>query len=104
MVKWYIYVEVCTLVIILKVEVKHYDIFSCLYSVACGLHCGIKPLDPIRCRDCGYRILYKIRTKRCKFYNYFYFLPLVQPIINHITLLKLSFLFVFSLVIQFEAR
>ena len=28
----------------------------------------IKPTDPIRCRQCGYRILYKIRTKRCKYY------------------------------------
>uniref|UniRef100_T1JCR6 DNA-directed RNA polymerases I, II, and III subunit RPABC4 n=1 Tax=Strigamia maritima TaxID=126957 RepID=T1JCR6_STRMM len=25
----------------------------------------IKPRDPIRCRECGYRIMYKKRTKRC---------------------------------------
>ena len=31
---------------------------------ACGQPNGIKPNDPIRCRFCGYRILYKIRTKR----------------------------------------
>ena len=24
----------------------------------------IKPGDPIRCRNCGYRILYKVRTTR----------------------------------------
>ncbi|XP_026320266.1 DNA-directed RNA polymerases I, II, and III subunit RPABC4 [Hyposmocoma kahamanoa] len=24
----------------------------------------IKPRDPIRCRECGYRIMYKKRTKR----------------------------------------
>jgi len=24
----------------------------------------IKPTDPIRCRTCGYRILYKVRTTR----------------------------------------
>ncbi|CAG2100052.1 unnamed protein product [Medioppia subpectinata] len=24
----------------------------------------IKPKDPIRCRECGYRIMYKKRTKR----------------------------------------
>ncbi|RWS22102.1 DNA-directed RNA polymerases I: II: and III subunit RPABC4-like protein [Leptotrombidium deliense] len=27
----------------------------------------IKPRDPIRCRECGYRIMYKKRTKRCMF-------------------------------------
>ena len=31
---------------------------------ACGQPNGIKPNDPIRCRFCGYRILYKVRTKR----------------------------------------
>ena len=31
---------------------------------ACGQPNGIKPADPIRCRSCGYRILYKVRTKR----------------------------------------
>ena len=25
----------------------------------------LKPRDPIRCRECGYRIMYKKRTKRC---------------------------------------
>lgn len=35
--------------------------------VACGQHNGIKPQDPIRCRSCGYRILYKVRTKRSKY-------------------------------------
>ena len=29
----------------------------------CGVVNEIKPKDPIRCRFCGYRILYKIRTK-----------------------------------------
>lgn len=33
-------------------------------SSACGQVNGIKPADPIRCRTCGYRILYKMRTKR----------------------------------------
>ena len=27
----------------------------------------IKPKDPIRCRECGYRIMYKKRTKRRKY-------------------------------------
>ena len=29
----------------------------------CGVKNDIKPKDPIRCRFCGYRILYKMRTK-----------------------------------------
>jgi len=31
---------------------------------ACGTDNMIKPTDPIRCRTCGYRILYKVRTTR----------------------------------------
>ena len=31
----------------------------------CGVVNEIKPKDPIRCRYCGYRILYKMRTKNC---------------------------------------
>ena len=30
----------------------------------CGALNTIKPKDAIRCRECGYRILYKTRTKR----------------------------------------
>ncbi|PVU93066.1 hypothetical protein BB559_003470 [Furculomyces boomerangus] len=30
----------------------------------CGAENEIKPREPIRCRECGYRILYKKRTKR----------------------------------------
>ena len=30
----------------------------------CGAQNEIRPRDPIRCRFCGYRILYKARTKR----------------------------------------
>lgn len=33
----------------------------------CGARNTIKAGDPVRCRQCGFRILYKIRTKRCKF-------------------------------------
>ena len=29
----------------------------------CGANNEIKPTDPIRCRMCGYRIMYKMRTK-----------------------------------------
>ncbi|KAJ2065896.1 DNA-directed RNA polymerase core subunit rpc10 [Coemansia sp. RSA 376] len=30
----------------------------------CGYHNQIKPREPIRCFECGYRILLKVRTKR----------------------------------------
>lgn len=33
----------------------------------CGARNLIKGGDPVRCRQCGFRILYKTRTKRCKF-------------------------------------
>ena len=32
----------------------------------CGARNIIKGGDPVRCRQCGFRILYKTRTKRCK--------------------------------------
>lgn len=32
----------------------------------CGARNMIKGGDPVRCRQCGFRILYKTRTKRCK--------------------------------------
>uniref|UniRef100_A0A7S4ERB4 Ubiquitin-like domain-containing protein n=1 Tax=Chrysotila carterae TaxID=13221 RepID=A0A7S4ERB4_CHRCT len=31
----------------------------------CGQKNEIKPKDPIRCRICGYRIMYKMRTRNC---------------------------------------
>ena len=31
----------------------------------CGSKNIIKGGDPVRCRTCGFRILYKTRTKRC---------------------------------------
>ncbi|KAG8935130.1 DNA-directed RNA polymerase core subunit rpc10 [Tulasnella sp. 418] len=30
----------------------------------CGVSNEIKPREPIRCRECGHRIMYKKRTKR----------------------------------------
>ena len=32
----------------------------------CGAKNIIKSVDPVRCRTCGFRVLYKTRTKRCK--------------------------------------
>ena len=33
----------------------------------CGAKNEIKSREPIRCRECGHRIMYKKRTKRSKF-------------------------------------
>lgn len=33
----------------------------------CGSENEIKPKEPIRCKECGYRIMYKKRTKRSTF-------------------------------------
>ena len=62
----------------------------------CGQTNEIKPKDPIRCRFCGYRILYKMRTKNC--------------VLDHLTtipptlLTPTPFICLLSAVIQFEAR
>ena len=36
----------------------------------CGAKNVIKGGDPVRCRQCGFRILYKTRTKRCTLIRY----------------------------------
>lgn len=41
--------------------------FSC-FSLECHNENEIRARDPIRCRECGYRIMYKKRTKRCKYW------------------------------------
>lgn len=51
--------------------------------VECGMENEIKAKDAIRCRECGYRILYKKRTNRSKL---------------------LLCTLIYFLVIQFEAR
>ncbi|KAF8956617.1 DNA-directed RNA polymerases I, II, and III subunit RPABC4 [Entomortierella lignicola] len=35
----------------------------------CGSENEIKPKEPIRCKECGYRIMYKKRTKRRPLYT-----------------------------------
>ena len=35
----------------------------------CAAKVNLKPRDPIRCNNCGYRILYKPRTKRLQQYE-----------------------------------
>ena len=39
---------------------------SAVRSVDCGKDNTLKPGDVIQCRECGYRILYKKRTRRSK--------------------------------------
>lgn len=34
------------------------------FILECRHENEIRPRDPIRCRECGYRIMYKKRTKR----------------------------------------
>lgn len=44
-------------------------LFSVIFFLSLLAECHteneIKARDPIRCRECGYRIMYKKRTKRC---------------------------------------
>ena len=35
-----------------------------VYCIECHSENEVKPRDPIRCQECGYRIMYKKRTKR----------------------------------------
>ena len=39
--------------------------FAC-FAADCGMENTLKPGDVIQCRECGYRILYKKRTRRSK--------------------------------------
>lgn len=40
-----------------------------LSNTDCGAKNEIRPREPIRCRECGHRIMYKKRTKRSKFFS-----------------------------------
>jgi DNA-directed RNA polymerase subunit RPC12/RpoP len=43
-----------------------------LIFVDCGMENTLKPGDVIQCRECGYRILYKKRTRRSTFLFYLF--------------------------------
>lgn len=43
----------------------HVSFISYNYFSECHHENEIRLRDPIRCRECGYRIMYKKRTKRC---------------------------------------
>jgi DNA-directed RNA polymerases I, II, and III subunit RPABC4 len=45
----------------------------------CGARNVIKGGDPVRCRQCGFRILYKTRTKRCEYRSYLYISSSMLP-------------------------
>lgn len=42
------------------------DLLSVAYICGdCSARVQMKRSDPIRCKECGHRVLYKERTKRC---------------------------------------
>lgn len=41
-----------------------YGSLWCVWNVECHSENEIRPNEAIRCRECGYRIMYKKRTKR----------------------------------------
>lgn len=51
----------------------------------CGAKNIIKGGDPVRCRQCGFRILYKTRTKRRKFET-FHILKTRYNLLKHLFL------------------
>ncbi|KAF0911727.1 hypothetical protein E2562_011724 [Oryza meyeriana var. granulata] len=44
--------------------IARWDAMGCFYVPDCGAENTLKPGDVIQCRECGYRILYKKRTRR----------------------------------------
>lgn len=43
----------------------------------CGQENTLKPGDVIQCRECGYRILYKKRTRRSNYFSCYAFVILL---------------------------
>ena len=57
--------DVVTFVVKSDMFVDQLVSFSCFcFLLECHTENEIKSRDPIRCRECGYRIMYKKRTKR----------------------------------------
>lgn len=56
--------------IFLLISNKKHSYFYLYMITACQAENEMKPKDPIRCRECGYRIMYKKRTKRCILFSY----------------------------------
>lgn len=66
--------------------------FSCLFDCQdCGADNTLKPGDVIQCRECGYRILYKKRTRRSKMFKPFYTLKFLFLSFTSFTYCELSF-------------
>lgn len=60
-------VYVCGGMYIDLMSVNPGDYLIIAFITECHHENEIKARDPIRCRECGYRIMYKKRTKRCKY-------------------------------------
>ena len=75
-------VEVCLLVLVCGVIFSltfltflffsFFSFFSFPLFLECGAECDLKLKDPVVCRNCGHRILYKKRTKRSLFLFLFF--------------------------------
>lgn len=63
----------------------------------CGAENEIRPKEPLRCKECGHRIMYKQRTKKSKSL----FFTSIFDLLFYILLL---IWLVFDKVVQFEAR
>jgi len=59
----YVYAFICNVAILVGVKIV-------FLITECHSENEIKARDPIRCRECGYRIMYKKRTKRCKYFKF----------------------------------
>ena len=70
----------------------------------CGAKNNIKGGDPVRCRQCGFRILYKTRTKRCTSKVGFGFILFYENCTRESIVSYALVYFSWFLVIQFEAR
>lgn len=58
--QWFMYVQVK----LLKFHNLSKNRTQILIILECHNENEMKPRDPIRCRECGHRIMYKKRTKR----------------------------------------
>ncbi|EXB68657.1 DNA-directed RNA polymerases I, II, and III subunit RPABC4 [Morus notabilis] len=72
-----------------RTKVKtQFQILNLLHSVLdCGMENTLKPGDVIQCRECGYRILYKKRTRRSMF-SYFIEYMILQCCLRNIAKLR----------------
>lgn len=70
---WNISVQVCYIVPFLGLPAQ-----TSRSKTDCGAKNEIKPREPIRCKECGHRIIYKKRTKRSTY-------PVIQTKIRNLS-------------------